>query len=76
MQSIKIYDYIVMEHLGKTKKFDSPKSLYDFWGWDTENNPQEKECALAITRELICFGDFKCEDNNGREIYIKMIKED
>ena len=73
MQDIKLYEGVIIEHKGETIKLDYIPQIWEQFGWDTENDKDAKACALAITRELICYGDFKTQDANGREIYIKLI---
>lgn len=31
-------------------------ALWDYFGWDIENDPMADQCAIEITRQLMCFG--------------------
>ena len=75
-KSIKVYDYAIIEHKGKTTKLEHICDIWEAFGWDIENDKEAKTCADLITRELICWGDFKTNDDLGREIYIKLVKEE
>lgn len=72
-KEIKICDGVNVQYKGKTHKCDGPWDLWKLFNWDTENDPNAKECASLITRELFCFGTCKFEDEDGREVYIEMI---
>ena len=56
--TIKIADgirIITSEEIVTIEGFSMPK-VWEYFGWDIENNPDQDASALEITRALYCFG--------------------
>lgn len=56
--SIKIADgirIITSKEIVTIEGFSMPK-VWEYFGWDIENNAQQKESSMEITRALYCFG--------------------
>ena len=63
--SIKLWDGIRIVTDRDTEIVDAPCDLWKVFGWDIENDPDAKECASIITRELFCFGRIDLSPMNG-----------
>lgn len=74
MKSIKIWDGIRVTTATESEVVKSPSDLWDLFGWDIKNDPAAKECSLAITRELFCFGRVDLtEMNNGKTLFLSVV---
>lgn len=56
VKHIKIWDGWKINHNGEETICESPKDVWEFFGWDIENDPNADGCASLITREMYCFG--------------------
>ena len=76
MKTIKIMDglkVITDDKIIELKEGGFP-ALWDLFGWDIENDPNAKECATIITRELFCFGQINLSHmNNGKLLLVEVI---
>ena len=73
-KSIKIYDGIRVNYDHEISELKYICDLWDMFGWDTENDPQAKECASLITRELLCFGHIDLTElANGKLLLVEML---
>lgn len=55
-KTIKLYDGVIVKTDGKEYKFDYIPEIWEAFGWDVENNPEQNNAALEITRALIGCG--------------------
>ncbi len=55
-KSIKIYDGVRVNYDHEITELDYICDLWEMFNWDIKNDPNAKECSVAITRELFCFG--------------------
>lgn len=54
--SIKLWDGWRIIHNGEITVCNSPKEVWDWFGWDIENDKNASECATEITKQMYCFG--------------------
>lgn len=55
-KTISLCDYVLVTVDGEeTRLPNSPRKLWEFLGWDIDNDPNAKECASLITQELFYF---------------------
>ena len=74
MKTIKIWDGVNVITEDGTTRVDGPLDLWKLFGWDIENDPNAKECATIITRELFCFGRIDLSAmNNGKTLILRVI---
>ena len=55
-KTIKIYDGVIVRTDGKEQRFDYIPDIWEAFRWDIENNEEQKNASLEITRALIGFG--------------------
>lgn len=55
-KSIKLWDGWKLSYDGKETICKTPPEVWEYFGWDIENDPDASECASIITREMYCFG--------------------
>ena len=74
MKTIKLWDGIKVTTEDETTVVKSAPELWKLFNWDIENDPNAKECAQIITRELFCYGCFDLTAmNHGNLLYLKVI---
>lgn len=54
--AIKLCDGWTLNYDGEKQDFEHLSDIFKEFGWDTEHDPNAKECADIIWRELYCFG--------------------
>lgn len=54
--TIKLCDGFTLNYDGEKTDYEHISDIFDVFGWDTENDPNAKECADIICREMFCFG--------------------
>ena len=72
-RTIKLCDGFIVLYKGETEKYEGLAGIWEAFGWDIKNDPNAKECADIITRELFCFGNMTLKDDNGYPIHIQAI---
>ena len=56
-KSIKLCDYVVVTIDGQDNRLSNrPRDLWDFLGWDIDNDKEASECASIVTQNLFCYG--------------------
>lgn len=74
MNTIKLWDGIRVTTDTDSEIVESPVELWELFNWDIENDPNAKECAQLITRELFCFGHVDLSEmNNGKTLYLSVV---
>ena len=72
--TIKLYDGVKVITEDGTQTVKYLPDLWKMFKWDIENDPNAKECAGIITRELICFGRIDLSAmNHGRLLHLVLI---
>lgn len=56
MKSIKLWDGWKITYDGEETICSNPPEVWEFFGWDIENDSNADECAKIITKEIYCFG--------------------
>lgn len=74
-KAIKIYDGVRVIHDHEIVNLDHICDLWELFNWDVKNDPNAKECADIITRELICFGfmDLTKMTNSGKMLTVELL---
>ena len=72
-KTIKICDGVMMTYKGESERLESPRDIWDAFGWDIDADPMAKACADKITSALICFGYCDLPDADGVNIHLEMI---
>ena len=69
-----IFDGVKVITGKETIVVSGPTDLWNLFGWDIKNDPNAKECASMITRELFCFGKIDLTAMyNGRKLMLEAI---
>ena len=55
-RTIKLWDGWRMTYDGEETICKTPPEVWEYLGWDIENDANASECASIITREVYCFG--------------------
>jgi len=55
IKKIKIYEGVRVNYDHEITELNYICELWDMFGWDIKNDPQAKECADMITRDLLLF---------------------
>lgn len=56
VKTIKLWDGWKVTYDGEETVCKSPPEVWELFKWDIDNDPNAKECADIITREIYCFG--------------------
>ena len=69
-KKIKLFDGIKVITSDEIVTVDGPLALWDLFGWDIKNDKNADECAMLVTRELLCFGRIDLTKMNGGKTLI------
>lgn len=55
-KTIKLADGVILTYDGEQTILQGMADVWDAFNWNIKNDKQANECALEITRQLLCFG--------------------
>ena len=74
MKTIKIWDGVNVITENETIFCESPSAIWQLFGWDVENDPNARECATEINRQLFCFHEVDLTAmNNGNKLLLRVV---
>lgn len=74
MESIKILDGVNVCTENEKVFCEGPTDIWKLFKWDVENDPNAKECATIITRELLTWGEIDLSAmNKGKKLLLKVV---
>lgn len=72
--TIKIWDGVNIITENETIFCEGAKDIWRIFGWDVENDPNARECASLIFRELYCFGNADLTAmNHGKKLLLEVV---